>query len=289
MPVPDHNGQIRRPGDLHDGAPPVDFTVDAATFEGKALLARPTVRQLLLTTTTVSPPQSQTTGTDMLKLHGFSSSNYYNVPKLALLEKGIAFEEVLTYTGVGPGYNPGYLDKSPLGKVPALETDEGFISESRAILEYIERAYPEPSLLPDSPFGVAKVQELSQFIELYFELVARRLIPNLLGRTEPDPAVLKEVGKSLDKAVAALPKLASFEQFAYGDQFTVADIAAILNLPIVRNVGKVFLGKDPLSEVPGLDAYCQRMEQRPHVQTVRADADRDRPGFMAHLKALYGM
>lgn len=225
----------------------------------------------------------------MLKLHGFSSSNYYNVPKLALLEKGIPFDEVLTYTGVGPRYNPDYLAKSPLGKVPALETDDGFISESRAILEYIERAYPEPSLLPAAPFDVAKVQELSQFIELYFELVARRLIPDLLGRTEPDPTVLKEVEKGLDKAAAALPTFSSFEQFAYGDRFTVADIAAILNLPIVRDVGKAFLGRDPLSDVPGLEAYCARMEERPHVKTIRADAADDRAGFMGHLKTLYGI
>jgi len=224
----------------------------------------------------------------MIKLHGFPSSNYYNVPKLALLEKNIPFEAVLSYTGVGPKYKPDYLDKSPLGKVPALETDEGFISESRAILEYIERAYPEPSLLPATPYDIAKVQELSQFIELYFELVARRLIPNLLGRTQPDPAVLKDVESGINKAVEALPKLSGFEQFAYGDQFTVADIAAILNLPIVRYVGKAFLGRDPLSEVPGLDAYSMRMEERPHVQKIRADAAADRPGFKAHLKALYG-
>jgi glutathione S-transferase len=224
----------------------------------------------------------------MIRLHGFSASNYYNVPKLALLEKDIPFEEVLSYTGVGPKYKPEYLDKSPLGKVPALETSEGFISESRAILEYIERTYPEPSLLPSKPFGIAKVQELSQFIELYFELVARRLIPNLLGRTQPDPTVLKEVESSLNKAVAALPKLSSFEQYAYGDQFTLADIGATLNLPVVRNVGKAFLDRDPLSEVPGLDAYCKRMEERPHVRKVRADAADNRPEFMAHLKELYG-
>ncbi|EAW31160.1 glutathione S-transferase family protein [marine gamma proteobacterium HTCC2143] len=224
----------------------------------------------------------------MIKLHGFSASNYYNVPKLALLEKGVAFEEVESYTGVGPKYKPEYLDKSPLGKVPALETDEGFISESRAILEYIERAYPQHSLLPATPFGIAKVQELSQFIELYFELVARRLIPNLLSGTEPNPAVLKEVEDKLYKAAAALSKLSSFEQFAYGDQFTLADIAVILNLPVVRRVGLKFLGKDPLSEIPGLDAYCVRMEERPHVQQIRADAKTNQPNFMAHLKALYG-
>ncbi len=225
----------------------------------------------------------------MLKLHGFSSSNYYNVPKLAFLEKGIEFEEVLSYTGVGPKYKPEYLDKSPLGKVPALETEEGFISESRAIVEYIERAFPTPALLPDSAFGIAKVQELSQFIELYFELVARRLIPNLLGGIEPEPQALQEFETNITKAVPALAKLSDFKSFAYGDQFTLADIAAILNLPVVRSVGKKFLGKDPLSDVPGLDDYCERMEARPHVQTVRADAAADQPGFMAHLKALYGI
>jgi len=224
----------------------------------------------------------------MIKLHGFSSSNYYNVPKLALLEKGIDFEEIVSYTGVGPKYKPEYLDKSPLGKVPALETSEGFISESRAILEYIERAYPQNSLLPNSPFDIAKVQELSQFIELYFELVARRLVVNLLTGLEPDPAVVKEVEASLNKAAAALTKLSTFEQFAYGEQFTLADIAVILNLPIVRGVGKKFLGRDPLADVPGLDAYCARMEERANVKKIRADAAADQAGFMAHLKSLYG-
>lgn len=225
----------------------------------------------------------------MLRLHGFSSSNYYNVPKLALLEKNIEFEEVLSYTGVGPKYKPEYLDKSPLGKVPALETPEGYISESRAILEYIELAYPEPSLLPASPFDVAKVHELSQFIELYFELVARRLIPFLLGGQEADPAMVKEFDSNITKAAPALAKLSTFRSFACGDQFTLADIAVILNTPVVRSAGERFMGRDPLEDVPGLTEYCARMELRPHVQTIRADAAADQPGFMAHLKTLYGI
>ena len=223
----------------------------------------------------------------MIKLHGFATSNYYNVPKLALLEKGISFEEILSYTGAGPKYNPEYLHLSPLGKVPALEVPEGFISESRAILEYIEGAYPEHPLLPNSPYDIAKVHELSQFIEIYLELVARRLIPNLLGGKAPDPIVLKEVEHSLNKAASALAKLSSFETFAYGNEFTLADIAVILHLPMVRAVGEKFMGKDPLADVPGLSEYCMRMEKRPHVINIRADAAVDRPQFMAHLKSLY--
>jgi glutathione S-transferase len=89
--------------------------------------------------------------------------------------------------------------------------------------------------------------------------------------------------------VAALSKLSTFEKFAYGDRFTLADIAAILNLPVVRSVGKKFLGRDPLSAVPGLDAYCIRMEDRPHVKKICADAAADMPDFMSHLKFIYGI
>lgn len=51
----------------------------------------------------------------MLKLHGFSISNYYNMEKIALLEKGIEFEEVDTR----PSQEDDYLSMSPMGKVPA--------------------------------------------------------------------------------------------------------------------------------------------------------------------------
>ena len=86
-----------------------------------------------------------------------------------------------------------------------------------------------------------------------------------------------------------LAKLSDFKQFAYRDQFTLADIAAILNLPVVRSVGNRFLGEDPLSNVAGLDEYCARMEEREHVKRIRGDAAADQVGFMTHLKELYSL
>ena len=68
----------------------------------------------------------------MLKLTGFSASNYYNKVKLALLEKGLPFEEQLAWIGETD------LAASPLGKVPYLVTEEGPISESTVIVEYLE-------------------------------------------------------------------------------------------------------------------------------------------------------
>uniref|UniRef100_A0A915DTX6 GST N-terminal domain-containing protein n=1 Tax=Ditylenchus dipsaci TaxID=166011 RepID=A0A915DTX6_9BILA len=105
----------------------------------------------------------------MLKLHGFSVSNYYNMVKLALLEKGLPFEEVTFYGGQAPKA----LEVSPRGKVPVLETEHGFISETSVILDYIEQTQGGKALLPADPFQQAKVRELLKEIELYIELPAR--------------------------------------------------------------------------------------------------------------------
>lgn len=222
----------------------------------------------------------------MLKLHGFSASNYYNVVKLALLEKGLPFEEVLVYSGAGPRYRPEYLQASPLGKVPCMQTEHGFLSESRAILDYLESL--QPSLYPSEPFASAKMRELMQVIELYLELQARRLLPNFFASKPPSERVANEIFGELKKGAHALSALASFDPFLLGAHFTAADVVASMHLPVVRHiVGKV-LGKDPLAGVPGLDEYLERIEARPAVQRVRADARADFPRFVKHLQALEG-
>ena len=225
----------------------------------------------------------------MLKLHGFSASNYYNVAKLALLEKGLDFEEVLVYTSAGEKYRPDYLDMSPLGKVPCLETDEGFLTESRCIVDYLERAHPQPALYPEGAFARAKLLELTQIIDLYLELSARRVLPNFFTRTPPADAVAAEVRDVISKGCAALSKLASFDRFLLGDQFTAADVSGVLHFPIVRMLTTQVLDCDPLAGVAGLEGYLARLEERPSVQKVRVDQEAAFPGFIAHLREHYGI
>lgn len=220
----------------------------------------------------------------MLVLHGFSSSNYYNVVKLALLEKGVPFEESIVYSGAGPDYRPDFLHKSPLGKVPCLETAEGCISESRVILEYLERSYPETPLYPSSAFGVAKTLELTQIIDLYLELTARRLLPNYFARKPAPENIANDVRATLQKGVKAMVQLARFEPFILGDRFGAADIAAVNHIPLVKAIATKVLDFDPFAEVAGLSAYLERLEQRPHVQRIRKDQAADRPAFFAHIQ-----
>jgi len=223
----------------------------------------------------------------MLVLHGFSSSNYYNVAKLALLEKGLPFEEALVYSGAGENYRPDFLEHSPLGKVPCLQTEHGFISESRCIVEYLERTYPEQPLYPTSSFEVAKLLELTQIIDLYLELTARRVLTNYFTRQPPADNIASDVRNVLTKGAKAVKQLASFDQFILGDRFTAADIAATLHFSLVRTISRKVLDFDPLAEVPGLLQYLDRMEQRPTVQRIRKDQAADMPAFIAHIQRLH--
>src|SRR5687768_2942583 len=108
-----------------------------------------------------------------MKLCGFHLSNYHNKVRIALLEKGIGFEED---PSCRPSQKDEFLARSPTGKVPFVELDGGVrLAESQAVCEYLEDAYPQKPLYPRDPLARAKVRELITMIELHCELVARRL------------------------------------------------------------------------------------------------------------------
>jgi glutathione S-transferase len=107
----------------------------------------------------------------MITLCGFGVSNYYNKLKLVLLEKQVPFQERVVY----PWQRASFSQASPLGKIPFIETEHGGLSESQAILEYLEDSYPATPLYPADFFERARCRELSQHLELNAEWVARRL------------------------------------------------------------------------------------------------------------------
>lgn len=200
----------------------------------------------------------------MLTLCSFSASNYYNKVKLALLEKGVPFQEQLAWVGQTD------LTASPLGKVPYLLTPEGPLCESAVIADYIEAAYPTPALVPAQAFAAAKVRELITFMELHLELVARNLYPQAFFGGTVSEAAREKVGIQLEKNIAAFAKLASFAPYVAGDSFSMADCAAIVHLPLVSSATKAIYGRDYLAELPVRD-YLARMAERPHVQRINAD------------------
>lgn len=205
----------------------------------------------------------------MITLCGSPISNYYNKVKLALLEKGVPFTEELVPT---KSTDPAVLAASPLAKIPFIRTPQGGLCESQAILEYIESAHPSPALLPADPYAAAKVRELTTFIDLHLELVARDLYPQaFFGGTVSDNSKAR-VQKQLEKNIAAFKQLAKFAPFVAGDTFTQADCAAFANLPLLGMATKAVLGEDMLLAA-GIDykPYIKLVSERPTAQKVVAD------------------
>lgn len=219
----------------------------------------------------------------MITLCGFSLSNYYNKVKLALLEKGVPFDEEL----VRPGRSDEeLLSASPLGKIPFIRTPHGPLCESQAILEYLEAAYPTPPLLPADPYGAAKVRELMIFTNLHLELVARELYAQAFFGGSVSEDTQASVRKRLDKNIPAFKRLAKFSPYVAGDTFTMADCAAHVSLPLVAMSTRLVLGSDLLAE-HGIDwkGYGKLIGQRPSAQRVDADRKADQERLAAARKS----
>jgi glutathione S-transferase len=206
----------------------------------------------------------------MLRLHGFAISNYYNKVKLALLEKGIPFEEV--YQGTR-STDEAVLGASPLGKIPFITTEQGSLCESQVILDYMEAVWPQPPLLPADPFAAAKVRELGTLIDWHLEMAARQLYGSVFFKDPPlSESNLARIRKQLEAAIKGFKRLARFSPYVAGDTFTQADCSAFNNLPLVGLATKMAYGEDLLL-AGGVDykPYIKLVSERPAAQKVAAD------------------
>jgi len=213
----------------------------------------------------------------MFKLYGFPVSNYYNMVKLTLLEKGFEFEEVITM----PSQESDFLSKSPMGKIPCLEVKEGPLSETNVIFDFLEDLSPDVPLYPEDPFQRAKVRELSKMIELYLELVVRQIYGVVLFGAPADEALNAKVNEQLDKGVASLNRILIFSPFAAGEVMTYADFMLYYTVTLCNMATQKILGRDLCDELPGLKAWLTLMEGNPLLQKVNADRDAALKGMMA--------
>ncbi len=205
----------------------------------------------------------------MITLCGFAISNYYNVVKMALLEKDIPFAEEYVTT---KSPDEAVLTCSPLGKIPFIRTPQGALCESHAILDYLEAAHPSPSLLPSDPYAASKVRELITFIDLHLELVARELYAQAFFGGTVSESNQARVRKQLEKNIVGFKRLVKFAPYAAGDTFTLADCVAYNNLPLVGLACRAIYGEDLLLTA-GVDykPYIKLVGERPAAQRVAAD------------------
>jgi len=208
----------------------------------------------------------------MITLNGFGVSNYYNKLKLLMMEKGIPFDERTTY----PWQREQFLEKSPMGKIPYIEIGGRGLSETQAILEYLEDSFPDLPLLPADIFERAKCRELIQHLELNVEWVVRRLYKEAFFGGLVSDETKQEVRERLIVGLSAVDRLAAFSPYIFGPTFTAADCVAFLHLDFVRQATSTVYGEDLLAaSIPRAAEYLEFISARPHFRTMltdRADA-----------------
>jgi len=99
-----------------------------------------------------------------MKLHNyFRSSASYRV-RIALAAKGLAYDYIPVHLVKGEQKAPAHAAISPDRVVPVLEVDGEFLTESMAIIEYLDELHPMPPLLPADALGRAQVRALAQMV-----------------------------------------------------------------------------------------------------------------------------
>ena len=162
-----------------------------------------------------------------LTLHGYwRSTTAYRV-RIALAVKGVAYEQVTHDLRTGAQREAEYRALNPQGLVPALETDDAVLTQSPAILEWIDEVYPDPPLLPADANGRATVRAMAATIACDIHPVNNLRILNAL-RAEfgaDEAAVTRWIARWIGDGFAALETLIARhgDGFAFGATPTIAD------------------------------------------------------------------
>ncbi|MFT6491553.1 MAG: glutathione S-transferase [Porticoccus sp.] len=215
--------------------------------------------------------------TAMLKLYGFHTSHYFNMVKLALLEKGFEFEEVHSY----PSREPLFLTMSPMGEVPFLEAREGFISDVPVIMEFLEEIIPEVPLLPEDVFERAKVRELMSILLQHIEQPVSRLLDHPDSKGAPDQARVDQTIVEVERGLDALARLARFDPYLCGEEFSYADVIAYHALDLVNSTMKKFAPWTAMDEMTDLADWRYTVAARPIVHQMDNTLISERDTFSA--------
>ena len=192
----------------------------------------------------------------------FRSSAAYRV-RIALNLKGIAAEmaPVHLVKDGGQQTKPDYLAKNPQGLVPALELDDGTtLTQSIAIIEYLEQIKPLPRLIPADPIMAAKVRAVALAIACDTHPLNNLRVLNYLkgplghSQSKVDAWYRHWV---LRGGLEAVERMIAGDPFCFGTTPTLADVVLV---PQVFNARRFDVALDHLPKILAADAACARLD-----------------------------
>jgi glutathione S-transferase len=169
----------------------------------------------------------------------------------------------------GEQRSPEYLRVNPKGRVPALATDRGILTESPAILGYIAKTFPEAGLADtEDSFAFADMQAFNLFLTATVHIAFAHVFrPTRYGDGEVVAAAMRaKASASLDDSFAMIDKkMSDGRPYVHGDQHTISDPYLLV---FSRWLDRADLG--PVDKFGYVAAHRKRMEARPAVQKILA-------------------
>jgi maleylpyruvate isomerase len=176
-----------------------------------------------------------------MKLHGyFRSSASYRV-RIALNLKGLSADHLPHHLRKGEQRDPAYLAINPQGLVPTLQDDRGAIlTQSLAIIEWLEETHPEPPLLPKDPLRRAHIRAFAMALACDTHPVQNlKVLARLRDLGLPDEQVTGWAAWANREGLAACETLVAREPgpFCFGATPTMADLCLVPQLANARRFG----------------------------------------------------
>lgn len=192
----------------------------------------------------------------------YRSSAAYRV-RIALNLKGLPWEAVPVHLARGEQHRDDYRGINPAGLVPALEVDGQLLTQSLAVIEYLDEAYPEPSLLPGDALARARIRALAQSVACDIHPINNLRVLHYLSRELGVSEAQKnawyrhwvELGlENVERMLAAAP---SPGRYCVGDAPTMADLCLV---PQVYNARRFECCTDHIPNVMRIVAQCETLD-----------------------------
>lgn len=184
--------------------------------------------------------------------------------RMAAAEKGVQIEEVMLDLRRGEHKSPEHLARNPLGQVPVLELDDGtVIAETVSICRYLDAVGGAPTLFGRAPLEQALIDMWIRRIEIQIGEPTKMFWRHAHPATASLLTQYKDYGASnrdlLDRAMTWFDReLSDGRAFVLGEDFTMADIAAVTIIDFAK-----LIGMDPLRDRESASAWHGRVAERP--------------------------
>jgi maleylpyruvate isomerase len=208
-----------------------------------------------------------------LLLHGYwRSSAAYRV-RIALNLKGLEYGQIAHDLRTGAQRDPAYLVLAPIGLVPTLETDGIWITQSLAIMEWLEESYAGQALLPDGATARSTVRAMAQIVACNIHPLNNLRVLAALRRDlkAGEDMVQTWISRWIGDGFAALEALVSEHGrgFCFGNQPTMADCCLV---PQLYNAGRFGVELDAFPTLVDVEATCLTL---PAFDSARPDMQPD--------------